>query len=145
MYVSEQSIKLKGTHYKNTVGKLRYFQMTLRIFSQRENKEKLNVKALVLFYLVLNSLSCFILFNLNNQKLDTLASLAKLHLYCSLFVPYPWLVFLQGCKKISLPIILLDCSSVNFIFSCVIILQYTGKEHKKDKGNWTIDWYINLV
>lgn len=36
MYVSEQSIKLKGTHYKNTVGKLRYFQMTLRIFSQRE-------------------------------------------------------------------------------------------------------------
>lgn len=50
MYVSEQSIKLKGTHYKNTVGKLRYFQMTLRIFSQREKKEKLNVKALVLFY-----------------------------------------------------------------------------------------------
>lgn len=89
MYVSEQGIKLKGTLYKNTVGKLRYFQMTLRIFSQRENKEKLNVKALVLFYLVLNSLSCFILFNLNNQKLDTLASLAKLHLYCSPFVPYP--------------------------------------------------------
>ena len=89
MYVSEQGIKLKGTHYKNTVGELRYFQMTLRIFSQRENKEKLNVKALVLFYLVLNSLSCFILFNLNNQKLDTLASLAKLHLYCSPFVPYP--------------------------------------------------------
>lgn len=38
MYVSEQGIKLKGTHYKNTVGKLRYFQMTLRIliFSERE-------------------------------------------------------------------------------------------------------------
>ena len=68
MYVSEQSIKLKRTHYKNTVGKLRYFQMTLRIFSQRENKEKLNVKALVLFYLVLNSLSCFILFNLKQPK-----------------------------------------------------------------------------
>ena len=68
MYVSEQSSKLKGTHYKNTVGKLRYFQMTLRIFSQRENKEKLNVKALVLFYLVLNSLSCFILFNLKQSK-----------------------------------------------------------------------------
>ena len=68
MYVSEQSSKLKGTHYKNTVGKLRYFQMTLRIFSQRENKEKLNVKALVLFYLVLNSLSCFILFNLKQPK-----------------------------------------------------------------------------
>lgn len=68
MYVSEQGIKLKGTHYKNTVGKLRYFQMTLRIFSQGENKEKLNVKALVLFYLVLNSLSCFILFNLKQSK-----------------------------------------------------------------------------
>ena len=63
MYVSKQSIKLKGTHYKNTVGKLRYFQMTLRIFSQRENKEKLNVKALVLFYLVLNSTVCPVLFS----------------------------------------------------------------------------------
>ena len=68
MYVSEQSIKFKGTHYKNTVGKLRYFQMTLRIFSQRENKEKLSVQALVLFYSVLNSLSCFILFNLKQSK-----------------------------------------------------------------------------